>query len=517
MVMLAVAHSRALRGLNAPAVRVEVHLANGLPLFMIVGLPEAAVRESRERVRAALLQSGYEFPNRRITVNLAPADLPKDSGRFDLPIAVGILAACGQVPLKALAEVELIGELSLSGALRPIQAALALAAGVMLDNSNRSLILPVDNAAEAALCGHPAVLGAATLRQVCEHLQRKQLLVPAVIDTTNPASEEPASADADAPDVADVIGQPQAKRALEIAAAGQHHLLLVGPPGTGKSMLAFRLTGLLPPLTRPEALACASIASLKDKLVPGNWMRRPVRNPHHSVSVAGLIGGGQPPRPGEISLAHQGVLFLDELPEFRRAAVEALREPLETGRITVARGPYSETFPAAFLLVAAMNPCACGYLGDVRHGCSCTPEQIRRYRARLSGPLLDRFDLCVDVRRGVNHGLDASGAAQRETTAIVAGRVRDARQRQLERQGKRNGDLAAAELEEKLTLTQSARQLAAQAARRFEWSMRALHRTLKVSRTIADLAHRTAIESDDVAEAIALRRQLEPAGRVQPA
>jgi magnesium chelatase family protein len=520
MVTLAVAHSRALRGLTAPAVRVEVHLANGLPLFTIVGLPEASVRESRERVRAALLQSGYEFPNRRITVNLAPADLPKDSGRFDLPIAVGILAAAGLLPPAALAGVELLGELSLSGMLRPIRAAFALACGLVSDNSSRALILPLENADEAALCGYPAVHGATSLGDVCEHLQNRRPLAT----VTATAGGDTVAPPAGGLDLGDVLGQPQAKRALEIAAAGHHHLLLAGPPGTGKSMLACRLAGLMPPLSHDEALASAAIASVRNKLVAQRWRDRPVRSPHHSVSVAGLIGGGQPPRPGEISLAHQGVLFLDELPEFSRMAVEALREPLETGRITVARGPYSETFPAHFLLVAAMNPCACGFLGDGHHACSCTPERIRRYRARLSGPLLDRFDLCVDVRRESDPGVglqqqtpreeaEAAGAAEPspDSTAVVAQRVADAYRRQLARQGRRNGNLDAADLEEKLALSEAARRLAAQAARRFDWSMRARHRTLKVARTIADLAGRCEIDADDVAEAVALRRRLDPA------
>ena len=517
-VRLAVAHSRALRGLSAPAVRVEIHLANGLPQFMIVGLPEASVRESRERVRAAILQSGFEFPHRRITVNLAPADLPKDSGRFDLPIAIGILAALGHVPAKALAAAELLGELSLSGALRPIKAALALACGLIRDESRRSLILPSRNAREAAICGHPEVLGAASLLEVCEHLRGRRRLRAVDVSTSTGESDRsrPPLVDLreEHPDLADVVGQPQAKRALEIAAAGHHHVLLSGPPGTGKSMLAGRLAGLMPPLTRDEALASASIASIRGKLEPQRWMNRPVRSPHHSVSVAGLIGGGLPPRPGEISLAHQGILFLDELSEFRRAAVEALREPLETGRITVARGPCSETFPAHFLLVAAMNPCPCGYLGDGGHACNCTPEQIRRYRARLSGPLLDRIDLCVDVRRDSRRGLEPADGDEPtqapERSAVVARRVLAARQRQMTRQGKCNAGLVPAELEDRLVLSEPARRLAAGAARRFDWSMRALHRTLKVARTIADLEQRPSIESDDVAEAVGLRRQLEP-------
>jgi magnesium chelatase family protein len=508
VVSLAVAHSRALRGLSAPAVRVEVHLGTGLPNFSIVGLPEAAVRESRERVRAALIESGFDFPNRRITVNLAPADLPKDSARFDLPIAVGILAASGALPPAALDTVELVGELSLGGALRPIRGALALAAGFAAEAGNRALVVPRENAPEAALSGHAAILGAGTLQEVCGHLQSQRVLeaVPPAREDVHPAGPDaeriPA---ADVPDLADVVGQLQARRALEIAAAGRHHLLMTGPPGTGKSLLSQRLPGLLPRPSRAEALTAAAVASLRDRVDPALWMRRPFRSPHHSVSVAGLIGGGQPPRPGEISLAHEGVLFLDELPEFRRAALEALREPLETGQVTIARGARSETFPAGFLLVAAMNPCPCGYQGDAVR-CRCTPQQLRRYRARLSGPLLDRFDLCVDVRRET--AVPAAGPVN-EASAPVARRVAAARERQSGRQGRCNGDLLSRDLQRHLHLVPAASDLAARAAVRFGWSMRALHRALKVARTIADLAGRDETVADDVAEAIALRRGLE--------
>ena len=550
---LAVVHSRALLGLSAPAVSVEVHLANGLPAFNIVGLPETSVRESRERVRAALVQSGVDFPNRRITVNLTPADLPKESGRFDLPIAIGIAAAAGLVPAQALHDIELVGELSLSGELRPIRAALAVAAGVQASQPTRSLVLPLDNLAEARQSGLAALHGATTLADVIAHLRGEHRLTPA---SAVPALvTSPVTLADSLPDLADVQGQALARRALEISAAGLHPLLLSGSPGTGKSMLAHRLPGLLPSLTAAEALESATIHSACGRPSSSPAGTPPFRSPHHSITLAGLAGGGHPPRPGEISLAHAGVLFLDELPEFRRAVIESLREPLENGTITLSRGSASETFPARFLLVAAMNPCPCGNLGDPARPCRCTPAQIRRYQARLSGPLLERFDLGIDmIREARNHTtpqLTTTGPASAsvvaedappdatvhrrtrrhgttrpappptmpgtpESTAVVARRVRLARQRQSRRQGCCNALLPVSRFEPCLQLADDARLLLQQASERFGWSWRSQHKVLRVARTIADLDASTPIGPDHLVEAMALRRPLDHLANPSP-
>jgi magnesium chelatase family protein len=492
---LAVLHSRALAGLNAPEVTVEVHLANGLPSFTIVGLPDTEVKESRDRVRAALVNSRFEFPARRITVNLAPAELPKESGRFDLPIALGILAASRQIDPEEFPKYEFAGELSLSGELRPVRGALAMTWRAAQDG--RAFVLPSRSAGEAALVDGASIYQAGSLLEVCAHLSGRQPMA-------RPAAQ-PAAAAPDYADLADVKGQAQAKRALEVAAAGGHSVLMVGPPGTGKSMLAARFPGLLPPMSAEEALETGALASLGSAgFRLDHWKQRPFRAPHHSASMAALVGGGGDPRPGEISLAHNGVLFLDELPEFDRRVLEALREPLETGRISVSRAARQAEYPARFQLIGAMNPCPCGYLGHFSGKCRCTPDQVARYRNRISGPLLDRIDIQVEVPTLREDELVS--AARGESSASVRGRVAATRARQAARQGKPNARLAPREVEQICAAEEKAAALLKQAIARLNLSARAYHRVLKLARTIADLAGESTIGVAHVAEAIQYRR-----------
>lgn len=491
---LAIIFARACVGVTAPLVTVETHISNGLPGMLIVGLPETAVKEARDRVRSAIINAHFDFPMRRITVNLAPADLPKEGGRFDLAIALGILAASGQLDASTLADYEFIGELALSGKLRPVRG--SLPAALESSGDGRKLVVPRDNADEAALVTAASVLPADHLLDITAHLFQRRPLVRHTAPDCHTRQRYP--------DLREVQGQQHARRALEIAAAGRHNLLLYGTPGTGKTMLATRLPGILPPLQEREALEVAAIKSIthQNSLID-QWRARPFRAPHHTASAAALVGGGSSPRPGEISLAHHGVLFLDELPEFPRSVLEVLREPLERGEIMISRARQQVCYPADFQLIAAMNPCPCGYLGDPQRDCRCTPDQVMRYRSRISGPLLDRIDMHVPLQ-GLQPG-ELTGTRSAEASPIVQQRVESAHLRQQQRSGVSNARLAPDQLPVACALRPRDREFLEAALQQLKLSARAYHRILKVARTIADLAQSDTIERPHLAEAISLR------------
>jgi magnesium chelatase family protein len=492
---LSVVYSRALAGIEAPLVRVETHLSNGLPAFHIVGLPETAVRESKDRVRSALLNSHFTFPDRRITINLAPADLPKEGGRFDLPIALGILSASGQLPTHSLGQHEFLAELALDGSLRPVPGVVAAAGAAT--RAGRQLVVATASGAVAAHVPDSRVIAAPDILTLCAHLNGSETIPIAPAGATSTGRNHP--------DLCDVVGQEGARRALEIAASGGHHLLLWGPPGTGKTLLASRLPGILPPPSPAEMLLGLALSDIYNHAACADLvLQRPFRNPHHSATAAALVGGGSKPRPGEISLAHGGVLFLDELPEFSRHCLEVLREPLESGTITLARVNHRLTYPARFQLVAAMNPCPCGFLGDAERRCRCTPEQIQRYRARVSGPLLDRIDLHVQVNRIPPGDLLTPGRTG-ESSAVVQERVCRSRRCQEQRQGTPNAQLAPDQLAGVCSLGKAEKKALESAALKMHLSGRGLHRTLRVARTIADLDASEVIGMAHITEALAYR------------